>query len=949
MLKLNKIMIFILSLTLLSSCGYFSDDPVEDSDVFKTESLAGGCEIDTDELAQILEKDVEIQINCLEENLDKFAKYVKREDSEAITNKELSSFIRRFFAGHAAIMVGSIKLMFDVSGLVLSDSSTSLKTKNIKPLFQLLRVVNKKLYKLTSLIEAYDNKSDDLTLTSEQVKNELSELVNEMKNLIELASEGKATDLNLKQFISQLHSQFDLDFINLEMVDTVLSLKKLLLGGDRETLTQKEFLAFLEMIPDFGAISFRIFHANEENVGGLSELYSLYKDQIKVLEGFIFSHKRDEIIISRDEVLSLVNSFIDEEGVSVDIKDETVTFSIDDIMKISDSLKSNILGRSKFSEVYTYQEVSNFLRVVESALGFLSVNERYKTVRSNGVNKGRWGSDKDSFLKSVNQFKDEMIYNWANNEYFPTFMRPIPLINDVIELIDEDFKYKDILSDAIGIAKVSLVGGEREYLLQDQLIEILFKLEGISNVAFDYFNADNSNHSDQEIIKLRFQELGIVSGLLDEDGFQHLLTIDELLNIASQVMEDEVLLSYKPTIEELKEKLLGGYRSSLTIRDIKTVLSYLEDFYGQRYFASISYDLYEKELSSKNQIKSLKFEKSHSDFVLFSEAKLKQYKAKFSKMVTKIRLYRTEEGYQYYSDQYVRTKFGLLEHYMIDFAFELLAEALGHKNEEGVYEFNLDEVNALLYTFEPVLKHYGLWSAKPATFGRNTLLLADLFQANSNGSVTVDAMEVSEYGTLALFAIKAADELIEKMNNYCDTYTYNNSTGYRAECYRKQFFNILLNELGLAKYLPKLNQYIKGSSPEEVMEFLVKIEGFAKDYPEPGMPQARRDMVLLIGAMLNIESTFLRYDNNRSNLLEIDELNNGFPVYEEAIINIAKLDEGKRKYAKTIFLFMIKEMKQPTTTDVMLYHYNPFANKNVESKRLNIGALLYNMVMVPTH
>ena len=145
-----------MSLGLLTGCGYFGDDPVEDSDLYTSENLSGGCKIDTDELAQILEKDVEVQINCLEENLDKFAKYVKREDSNAITNKELSSFIQKFFSNNAALMVGSIKLMFDISGIVLSDNSSSLQTKNIKPLFELLRVVNKKLYRINDKIENFD-------------------------------------------------------------------------------------------------------------------------------------------------------------------------------------------------------------------------------------------------------------------------------------------------------------------------------------------------------------------------------------------------------------------------------------------------------------------------------------------------------------------------------------------------------------------------------------------------------------------------------------------------------------------------------------------------------------------------------------------------------------------------------------------------------------------------
>jgi len=930
---------------LFSSCGYFGDDPVEDSDLYKSEDLSGGCEIDTQELAKILEKDVEIQINCLEENLDKFAKYVKRENPNSITDKELSSFIRRFFSSHAALMVGSIRLMFDISGLVLSDNSTSLKTENIKPLFELLRIVNKKLYKLMTLFEDFDENQGDLEMTSEEVKKELSELVVEMKRLIEFSSQNTAADLNLKSFIVSIKSQFDVDIINVELIDALLSFKKLFLGGEREILTQSEFLHFLEMVPDFGAIAFRFINADEKQYNK-SELYSLYDEQVKIIESFIYPHKRDEVIINRKEIFSLVKSFIDEDGITITNDDEVFKVTLSDMMEISDSLKKNILGKNIDSSEYTFQEVFNFIKVIESGLGLLTVNEKYNDIVKGGVESKDWTNSKSVFIATVNTFKESMIQSWTNNKLFPDNMQPIAFINDVVELVVEEFEYKEILSDVVGIGKVILVGGNRYQLEKDQLIEIFFKLEGLSQIVFDFMNADKTNHTEQEIIKLRFQQLNILNEMIDDNLFLHVASIEEILKIGSKVIDDSALVTYQPTVEEIKKRLLGGYKSTITLKDLKSVLKYAIDFYGQRYFASISYDLYEKELSSKNKINTFTYDRTHKDFNLYNAVELKAYQKDFVDKVTKLRIYRFEDGYQYYGDEFVRTRFGLLEHYMIGFAFDVLGKVFGHTSEKGNLEINLEELTELLFSFKPVLIEYGLWSAYPETFGRNTLLLSDLFQANSNGSVTLDAMEVSEYGTLALFAIKAADELIEKTMIYCEEYSMDDITGFEPGCYRKNFFKVFLNEMGMSKYLPKFNKYITESTNEEQLEFLLAIEGFAKEKSGEDIPQARRDMVLLIGAMLNIESTFLRYDSDQSNVLEINELENGFPVYEEAIINLAGLSEGQAKYAKTIFFYMIKEMKQPSRANLMFYHYNPFADKEISSERLNIGALLYNMVVV---
>lgn len=933
---------------MLTSCGYFSDEPVKDSEIYRSENLSKSCEINTKELSKIMEKDVEVQINCLENNLEKFTKYVKRENADAISSTELSSFIRRFFTGHTALMAGSVKLMFNLGGLLLNDDTASLKIKNIRPLFDFLRRANKQIYRLNNLIIDFNEKSGDLNRVSEKVKAELSDFIKGIQKLIEFSSTRGVTNLNLKNFILQTKNQFSLDIINMNLVETFLSLKSLFLGGDREVLTQNELMTFLGMVPDFGALSFKLYYANIKNVGSKHQLYALYKDQLKVFENYIYPHQRDEVIITRDEVYLLVDSIMERKDFSMEVRRKRLTFSTDDVMKISDSLKSNILGRNANKERYSFQEVNNLFRVAESALGLLSVNEQYKTLIADGVNKDDWRLKKTIFLNSIVKFKDEMISTWANNEYFPTYMSPIPFINDVIGLIDEDFKYKDILSDIIGIGKVSLVGGRRGDLYRDQLVEILFKLEGISNIAFNVSNANEENHSKQEIAKLRFQEMGIFLNLLDKDGFLHLLTTHELISILSQFKEDKRFLAYTSILETLKAKLLGGYRSSLTIRDFKAILKYIEDFYGERYFAGISYDLYEKELSSPDKITNFKYTKNHNDFNLYPKAVLENYKEKFSAMITKIRLYRDEKGYQFYGDTYRRTKVGLLEHYAMEFAFQLMAQAFGHKDTKGKRVFNLKELNTFLATFKPILKDFGVWSKKPKTFGRNTLLLADLFQANSDGSLTIDSTEVSEYGALALFAIKSIDELSVIMDLHCSQYTRNGTTGYHVECYRKYFFDIYLNKLGMAKYLPRLNRYIKESSKAEVMDFLLKVEGFAKLYHEPGMPEMKTDMINLIGAMLNIESTFLRYDTDKSNLLEANELNNGFPVYKSAIISVAKLSKAREKYAKTIFLYMIKNMEKPSMTEVLWSYYNPLSSDKVESKRINIGALLYNMVMNPT-
>lgn len=942
---INKVLLLLCIFTL-ASCGYFSDDVVENAEIYSSDSLSGGCEINTDELSQILEKDVGNEIDCLESNLDKFAKYVKRDQSDAITDEELASFIRRFFEEHASMIVGSIQLMFEVNGLVLKDESTSLRTENIGLLFDLIKVANKRLYSLMKLVDGENNsKGDvDVRVRAVEVKNELKALTNQVNILMDQAEGDSPSSLNLRDFLEKIKNQFEINIFEDELLEAFFSLKKLFLGGDREILTREELYHFLDITPDLGAVSYTLYYADADDLGGNEELYSLYQEQVSILESHIYSHKRDEEIISESSVQSLINKFLPEEGITFGKSDSEKTITREDVIKLSLSLKENILGRAGQIEFYSFQEVKNFIKVMSSALSGLSFYESYKNLVGSTIEMDLWDFKRNIFITKANNLQEQLVKQWLYNDYFPGTITPIPFIEDVVDVFIKDFKYKEKIGEGFEVLKLLTVGGESDNVTKNQLIDFIVKLDDMAEIAFDLVFANEINHNDQEMRRLYFVSASKINDLIVDEPFLHIVTIEQLLSLASHFMDDESILNYGETVEKIKFKLFGGYPQTLTLKDVKGIISLASDFLGSRYFVDLSYDLYESEMNSKNGITKLSYSKSHDDFSLYRADQLLEYKQHFEERVTKLRLYRESDGTQYYGDDYKRTKFGMLEHYMVEFFFNLIAKSFGHKDEHNEYVLNIEEVNSVLAAFKPVLEELGLWTAKPETFGRNTLLLADLFQANSDGTMTINSLEASEYGTLALFAIDLGDKIYKKLGDYCNEYTRNGSTGYAVSCYRPRFFDLLMNEFGMAKKMPKLQAYMNSVPEEEVNNFLVSIEGFAKDYPEAGMPEARRDVILLVGALLNIESTFLRFDTNKSNLLDPQELEAGFPVYEEAIVSLAGLEGGKRKYAKTIFLYMIKEMNEPGTMDVMLYHYNPFSNKEISSKRLNIGALLYNMV-----
>lgn len=931
-MKLREKIINLCLCFLLAGCGYFSDEPVSEAGTYSSENLANSCQIDVEELSQILERDVQSQIDCLEDNLIKFTKYVRRENPNSVSGSELSGFIRRFFKGHAHIIIDSMGIIFDINSLFLRDSRGAISTENIGPLFNLLRVANVKLSKIMGTFKSYENRDIDMASAQLIFENDLREFSEEVKAIISAHGRGQDSSINLEEFFEKISSQFESVQLSEEALNGIMALKKLFLGGKRDVLTRNQLFTLLDRLPELGSVSFSLLYATEENQGNVKTLYETFKRSVETLSKQVYPHRREEVIFKDGEVEGLIGSLFPEEK--------------DLFVEVSRRVKKDLLGTGQEDGPYTYKEIRNVSYLTLSLIEGLIFLETYKetTEGSKSWNENNWNWKREVFLKSFAKFSTYLTTSLNENIYFPNRVELFSFIDFLSEKF-ETFPLPKEYLPIFPIGKVVIVGGERDSFSKLELLNLISKSDDLAGIAFDLIFSNEDTHSAQDKSRMYFKSVQKVRTLLTSQKYLPVTTVESLLNHLAIILEKPEFRNYQELVEELKKNILGGYPGSISVADISEVLEMAEGFLGRYYYYDISFDAYASQLSSPERIRYLNY-RHHKGFKYFTQDEILQYKREFFEIVKTFRVYREEDGTQFYGNTYRRTRKGLLEIFTIRYLFNTVAKAFGHKVlNKDLYALNIEELNDVLVMFKPVLVDYGLWSPYPENFARNALLLADLFQGNSDGDLSMDATEATEYGTLALFAIKAADEVVEKTKKYCEWVEAKEVEGFTLECYRRNFFKVLLDEMNLKERLPKLNAYIKSATDEEAMEFLTAVEGFARESQDQERPETRKDLVLLLGAMLNIESTFLRYDHNQNNIIDPNELLEAFPVYEDAIMVLAKLDESKRSYAKSIFLYMVKNMEMPSRWDVATFHYNPFADKKISSKRLNIGALLYNMLL----
>ncbi len=517
--------------------------------------------------------------------------------------------------------------------------------------------------------------------------------------------------------------------------------------------------------------------------------------------------------------------------------------------------------------------------------------------------------------------------------------------------------------DSLLFLKQIVVSGEKEIITSTELQSLVTKFPKLLTLTFDIYNAKRENfNSTTEYSKYI---LDGIKTLYEVFAFEQLdiklFTIDEALNLIKKYFKNLNIdvRKFKPSIIALKEKLIGGPKETFMLSDLKKTLDMVIDVNEKIYFDNITFDTRSQFLlNNKNKINHTELSPIYpKEYRSFSARRLQELTRNFNQIIVDFKYFREDmKTHAYYGTQYRRTKYGVVEVSLMRWLANKLMNGYGHF-EKGEMQVNLKEFEKFLVDMKPILEELKMWSPNFNTFARNTVLLSDLFQSQSNGDGLVNEREVTEYLTMVLSATIATNETREKLKDYCDPGINEDDALFEVRCFNDHFYNSFLNRAGLKKYFPRLNEYVNTSPIAEAQSYLRGVEGFARDINDPNIPMNKRDSILTIGSMINVETTFIRFDSNRDNIIDYAELMEAFKVYKDSIISLANLSKEQISYAPSIFLYMVSKMEVPPSGTWMdnLYFFtfhkcvsNEFCRTTmmdpILAKRLNIGTLLYYLV-----
>lgn len=653
---------------------------------------------------------------------------------------------------------------------------------------------------------------------------------------------------------------------------------------------------------------------------------------------------RNSQVVSEFELDNFVKKFYPDQSDSI-IKALSIIFQLNMLLFKDEEYK---ISRSNISPLFDF-----LIKINQVAVNLTDI---LNIMSESNESRDFWGQ-REKFTESITKFSQEAGLIIKNAQGGNQRIN----IQDFITRAGRNLGSKEITPETIDtfiFIKKILLGGDKEIITSEEIGQLIEILPKVSHAAFDFIYAKQSDFSNiEEYSRFKLKNAREFYSVLkfEQEDFK-LFTIDQIISFIESREKNKNVGKFKSSIVSLKKRIIGGSLEYFFLSDAKSILDIYHDYIEKNYFNAVTYASYIDLLEKDIAIPYLEQLNLPDRYDLFSLARVTQLHKDFVETAKNIRYFRNQEGIPYIGNEIRRNQHGFLQSNMTTWMVKKLLKSYGHKNDEGIAQLSVIEFKLFLDEMEPLLKEFGLWSPNPS-FPQNAVLLADLFQNRSDGDQEVNTIEATEYAQMIFSSGNISEKFNKALLLACDFGINKNDPIFDTTCFNNRFFEVLLNDLRYKKYFPSLYDYFKNSSQKETDEYLIGVEGFAREGRELDVPINNRDSSLVFGAMINIESTFVRFDLNGDNVVDYDELLKAYDVYKNTIVIMAKLKPGQEAFAKSIFLYMVSKMKTPPSgsifKDAKFFAFHKCVSSDwcrekfltkIEAKRLNIGRLLAFLV-----
>lgn len=505
-------------------------------------------------------------------------------------------------------------------------------------------------------------------------------------------------------------------------------------------------------------------------------------------------------------------------------------------------------------------------------------------------------------------------------------------------------------------AKKILLGGEREVLTHQEVEKLILNLDKLLLIVLDVVRYPYVKLNQENILQLLRRDVQDLTDILFDPDLGNrddelMIEVDQVFKLINKYIRNLNAYDFKNIALEVKQLLMGGSRETIVGRDLRELANHANSVLKMGTVFHRIYKRFEIELESSRPV-TIDFDEYRHSY-----PEHQKELAEFERIVKNYRFFKGEFISPYYQHGFKRNASGVFEVALFEYALKILIGAYGSPspNEGTVGGYSIDnaQMKALVKKFEPDLVKMGLISEGRGESTGNTIsLLGTLFQYQSDNNKVMDVNEATEFA-LALFSgLSMASELHKDLMKVCPVDQYDRLD---PECMKENYFPRFCSKY--YRYYPKMfeeygakncEEFVNSKASAEYLEQTIRAArncNFYTDGDKEEIPYSETDMMLVITAMAHVETTVLRWDVNENNILDPNEVDAGYAIYESAIEGF--LDNYPSivgRFKKQIYLYLIKYEEIPAVDSVSsawrLVRFLGSLRKATPAKRKTIASIL---------
>lgn len=562
-----------------------------------------------------------------------------------------------------------------------------------------------------------------------------------------------------------------------------------------------------------------------------------------------------------------------------------------------------------------------------------------------------------------------------------------------IPLLLQAFSTKDTeeviekIKKVLFVKKV-LLGGEKTVLTHVELERFMFSFPYLAEIALDATRYKYILLEQESILAMLKMDVENLSGIilnpkLGNRDAEYFFSLEDAYEMVRMFVPKESfdIDKFQNLIVYGKKIIMGGNSKVVLGGDFKNLLYHAEKILSMGWVFHRMYDKFRVPLESKLPV-AINYNQAIVAFPEYPN-ELK----KFIRITQNYRMMKGEFESAFYTREWRRNPDAVFELALYEYALDLVMrfvdpeelDAQGQPVAWGTkfpytgttFTHAIDQIQLgkLVKRIEKELIELDLIMPQRALSISDTVsLLGTLFQYQSDeninpttkkGTPILDVNEATEFAVSLVTSIGMAKEMMKKYHVACDA-EMDDFDRVSPSCFRKNFLKFMCQDY--RQYYPLLFDSL-GSAACDIpntdynkayLDMTIKASRTCQTYhdanqkPTEEIYYSESDIFSILVAMMHVEATFLRWDKNKNNSLDPDEVNDAYQIYSWALDGFL-VDKPSyiKLFKKQIYQFMIKYEEIPNEKDPKsigkFLKFLVSLNKKSSATRKTFASVLYGI------